>query len=92
MSTDLSAKLVCKKCLLELKIPIQQLRVEQGACFYECADCGPQVRRLRAEEWKALALAFDVAGGTRISEREAVMFSLRARRIEQHLEDEGLDG
>jgi hypothetical protein len=75
-----------------LKIPIQQLRVEQGSCFYECADCGPQVRKLRSEEWKALALAFDVAGGTRISEREVVMFSLRARRIEQHLEDEGLDG
>ena len=92
MSTQLVAKLTCDSCDADLRVPIPELRVERGSCFYECDDCGPRMRKLRPEEWKALALAFDIPGGTMISEREATLFALRARRLDDYLEDEGLVG
>jgi len=92
VSTQLVAKLTCDSCDTELRVPIPELRVERGSCFYECSGCGPRVRKLRSEEWKALALAFDTPGGTMLSEREVVQFALKARRFDDYLEDEGLVG
>ena len=89
MTERIVARLVCSGCLEELRVDVADIRVERGCCYFECRTCGPSKRRLTEDEWRALAL-LDRPGGTMVSEREVLMFRLRARRLERFLEAEGL--